>query len=113
VKRLALLAAILLGAGTAPAAAQSYHDIADASAEADGFNGVMLVGKGGRIAAVEGFGRADAANGVPMLPNTRFETGSVSKWIASIVILKLVTRRSAATCPIIAPTPAPGLRCGA
>lgn len=89
-KRLALLAAILLGAGTAPAAAQSYHDIADASAEADGFNGVMLVGKGGRIAAVEGFGRADAGNGVPMLPNTRFETGSVSKWIASIVILKLV-----------------------
>lgn len=77
---------------SAPAVAQSAHDIASRYAEADNFNGVILVGTGSRIEAVEGFGSADAEHGVPMLPATRFETGSVSKWIASIVILKLVDR---------------------
>lgn len=82
------VAAAVLALGVAtPGFAQSYHDLVDAS---DGFNGVALVGTGGHVAFVEGIGRADAANGVPMLANTRFETGSVSKWIASIVILKLV-----------------------
>jgi CubicO group peptidase (beta-lactamase class C family) len=73
-----------------PAAAQSYHDIADRYREADNFNGLVLVGAGSRIETAEGFGHADTEHGVPMNPATRFETGSVSKWIASIVILKLV-----------------------
>lgn len=73
-----------------PVAAQSYHDIADRYRDAESFNGVMLVGTGGHVEAVEGFGSADTEHGVPMMPETRFETGSVSKWIASIVILKLV-----------------------
>lgn len=77
---------LALGVAT-PCTAQSYHDLVDAS---DGFNGVALVGTGKQVRFVEGIGRADAANGVPMLANTRFETGSVSKWVASIVILKLV-----------------------
>jgi len=75
---------------SAPVAAQSYHDIADRYREADSFNGVVLVGTGSRVDAVEGFGSADAEHGVPMMATTRFETGSVSKWIASILILKLV-----------------------
>jgi CubicO group peptidase (beta-lactamase class C family) len=73
-----------------PAAAQSYRDIADKCLEADNFNGVVLVGTGRRIDTVEGFGSADVEHGVPMNRTTRFETGSVSKWIASILILKLV-----------------------
>jgi CubicO group peptidase (beta-lactamase class C family) len=84
---LSLAAAGVLGFGAVPAAAQSYHDIVDAT---PGFNGVALVGTGRHVDAVEGVGQADAEHGVPMLANTRFETGSVSKWIASIVILKLV-----------------------
>lgn len=75
---------------TIPAAAQSYRDITDRYLEADNFNGVVLVGEGRRVEAVEGFGSADIEHGVPMNPTTRFETGSVSKWIASILILKLV-----------------------
>lgn len=82
------IAAAMLALGVAvPCTAQSYHDLVEAST---GFNGVALVGTGDHVAFVEGIGRADAANGVPMLASTRFETGSVSKWIASIVILKLV-----------------------
>ncbi len=79
-----------LVAFASPASAQSYHDIADRVAEADGFNGVVLVGTGNRLDAVEGFGTAGAAFGVPMLANTRFELGSMSKWFAAIVVLKLV-----------------------
>jgi CubicO group peptidase (beta-lactamase class C family) len=75
---------------SAPVAAQSYHDIADEHLRTGQFNGVVLVGTGSRIEAVEGFGSADAEHGVPMMPETRFETGSVSKWIASILILKLI-----------------------
>lgn len=84
--------AILIAQGLAacPAGAQSYHDIADRYRERDGFNGVVLVGSGHQVRLVEGFGSADAEHGVPMLPATRFETGSVSKWIASIVVLRLV-----------------------
>ena len=84
---LKIVAAMLAFGVAAPCAAQSYHDLVDAS---EGFNGVALVGTGDHVGFVEGVGRADAANGVPMLANTRFETGSVSKWIASIVVLKLV-----------------------
>jgi CubicO group peptidase (beta-lactamase class C family) len=89
-RRVLLLMSGMIALASSPASAQSYHDIADAYLDRDGFNGVVLVGTGNRVEAVEGFGRADAENGVPMLPTTRFETGSVSKWIASILILKLV-----------------------
>ncbi|MDG2532377.1 serine hydrolase [Sphingomonas sp. HITSZ_GF] len=89
---LKIAAAMVAFGMAAPCAAQSqgspaYHDLVDAS---EGFNGVALVGTGDHVTFVEGVGRADVANGVPMRANTRFETGSVSKWIASIVILKLV-----------------------
>lgn len=81
---------LVQGLAAFPANAASYHDIAERYRETDGFNGVILVGVGDRVEAVEGFGSADAEHGVPMRPTTRFETGSVSKWIASIVVLRLV-----------------------
>lgn len=84
---LTLCAATLI---SQPAAAQSYHDIADNYLATDAFNGVVSVGTGSHIEAVEGFGSADAEHGVPMTAATRFEIGSVSKWIASVLILKLV-----------------------
>ncbi|MDQ0250552.1 CubicO group peptidase (beta-lactamase class C family) [Sphingomonas kyeonggiensis] len=84
---LRVVAAVLVLGMSAPCLGQSYHDLVDAS---EGFNGVALVGTGKHVSFVKGIGWADAGNGVPMLANTRFETGSVSKWIASIVILRLV-----------------------
>lgn len=85
-----ILAGLMAYAG--PASAQSYHDIADKFAEGDGFNGVVVVGEGGRLDAARAFGMANAAAGVPMMANTRFELGSMSKWFAAIVVLKLVDR---------------------
>ncbi|WBY08435.1 serine hydrolase [Sphingomonas sp. 7/4-4] len=84
-----LLAGFVVCAGPV-ASAQSYHDIADGFVETDGFNGVVLVGQGATVEAVEAFGTARAAWGVPMTTNTRFELGSMSKWFAAIVVLKLV-----------------------
>jgi CubicO group peptidase (beta-lactamase class C family) len=54
------------------------------------FNGVILVGHGSQVDYAESFGLADAATQQPLTADTPFETGSISKWIASIVIMKLV-----------------------
>lgn len=88
--RLLTAVATTLCLAALPAQAESYRDIASRYQQRDGFNGVVLVGTQANIAVVEGFGSADAENGVPMEPATRFETGSVSKWIAAIIVLKLV-----------------------
>ena len=56
------------------------------------FNGVLLVGHGSDILFSKAMGMADPEAGAPMTLETRFETGSVSKWIASMVVLKLVDR---------------------
>lgn len=58
--------------------------------EKDGFNGVILVGRGSKIDFLRGYGMANAEARLPMTTTTRFETGSVSKWIAAIVVMKLV-----------------------
>ncbi|MBZ5709236.1 serine hydrolase domain-containing protein [Nannocystis pusilla] len=73
-----------------PAGAEPARDIVDRAVEGDGFNGVALVGRGKTIDALEARGAADVAHGVPMTRDTRFEVGSISKWIAAIVVMKLV-----------------------
>lgn len=86
--RLLIAAAIFPIACTA--SAQSYRDIVTTAGEGSGFNGVTLVGHGRRVDDVQTIGTARAAYGVPMTATTRFEIGSVSKWIAAIVVMKLV-----------------------
>ncbi|RKI62993.1 class A beta-lactamase-related serine hydrolase [Corallococcus sp. AB049A] len=54
------------------------------------FNGVVLVGKGSRAEYVEAFGVADADAKKQLQRNSRFFVGSVSKWLTSIVVLRLV-----------------------
>ena len=54
------------------------------------FNGVALVGKGARAEYVEAFGVRDADAKKPLQRNSRFFMGSVSKWLTSIVVLRLV-----------------------
>ncbi|NII74179.1 CubicO group peptidase (beta-lactamase class C family) [Dyella sp. SG562] len=54
------------------------------------FNGVILVGHGSQVDYAESFGVADAATRQPLTADTPFETGSISKWIASIVVMRLV-----------------------
>ncbi|QAT85979.1 beta-lactamase [Corallococcus coralloides] len=54
------------------------------------FNGVALVGKGSHVEYVETFGVMDAESAKRLKRNSRFFVGSVSKWLTSIVVLRLV-----------------------
>ncbi|MBZ4376488.1 serine hydrolase [Corallococcus sp. AS-1-6] len=54
------------------------------------FNGVVLTGKGGRAEYVEAFGVMDTEAKKSVQRNSRFFVGSVSKWLTSIVVLRLV-----------------------
>lgn len=56
----------------------------------EGFSGVVLVGHGATIDYVESFGVADAQTGRALTVDTPFETGSISKWIAAMVVMRLV-----------------------
>jgi CubicO group peptidase (beta-lactamase class C family) len=91
---LAVLAALTcLLAGNAEAQAPSpYQAIVDAAVANSGFNGVALVGQRAQAWMVDARGTADAAGRRPMQPDTLFEVGSVSKWVAAIVVLHLVDR---------------------
>jgi CubicO group peptidase (beta-lactamase class C family) len=54
-----------------------------------GFNGTVVVAQGTTILFGKALGSADPQAGTRMALNTRFEAGSVSKWIAAMVVLKL------------------------
>jgi len=54
------------------------------------FSGTIVVGRGANILFSKASGLADPQTATPMSLNTCFETGSVSKWIASVVVMKLV-----------------------
>jgi CubicO group peptidase (beta-lactamase class C family) len=54
------------------------------------FIGTVVVGRGASVLYGKAIGQADPQEGRPMALDTRFETGSVSKWIATMVVLKLV-----------------------
>lgn len=54
------------------------------------FNGTVVVGHGSTVLFSKAMGVADPQSRAPMDLTTRFETGSVSKWIASIIVMKLV-----------------------
>lgn len=54
------------------------------------FTGTAVVGRRDAILYGRALGHGDPLEGTAMALNTRFETGSVSKWIAAMVVLKLV-----------------------
>lgn len=64
--------------------------IARSFAEKEGFNGVVLVGHGSTIDYSESFGVADAGTRRPLTADTPFEAGSISKWVAAMVVMRLV-----------------------
>ncbi|GAA0769314.1 beta-lactamase family protein [Ideonella azotifigens] len=98
-----LAAATLAGCGSAQLAVapqvqtvvpapQPYAAIVERHRLAHGFNGVVLVGQGTQVLALVSTGVADAEAGLPVTAQTRFETGSMSKWVAAIVVMRLVDR---------------------
>jgi CubicO group peptidase (beta-lactamase class C family) len=55
------------------------------------FNGVVLVRRAtGETAQVRSFGLANIAGKVPLKASTPFQIGSISKWISSVAVLRLV-----------------------
>jgi CubicO group peptidase (beta-lactamase class C family) len=56
------------------------------------FNGVLLVGDRARLQTVRITGFENFASRAPVTAQSRFETGSISKWIASVVALRLVEK---------------------
>lgn len=74
-----------------PAFAFPVDDRCDAAlAGFPDFNGTVVAGRGAQTLFSKAVGLADPIAGTPMTISTRFETGSVAKWIASMVVLKLV-----------------------
>ena len=62
----------------------------DAFVDRTQFNGVVLVARGDSVLYAEGRGYEDAEAGVPTQVRTRYQLGSVAKWLTSLVVLRLV-----------------------
>jgi D-alanyl-D-alanine carboxypeptidase len=54
------------------------------------FSGVVLLRAPGTAPVVRAYGLAKADSAAPNLPATRFQVGSISKWITSVTVLRLV-----------------------
>lgn len=78
------------------AAADDVPDVARVFAAKNQFNGVILAGTGTQVRYQQAFGLADFARRTRMTMATVFQGGSVSKWIATLVVLRLVDRQQLA-----------------
>ena len=68
---------------------------------AERFTGVVLVARHTQVVALHVAGLADAEAGVRTTPATRYELGSITKWVASLAVLALVDQgRLALDAPI-------------
>jgi D-alanyl-D-alanine carboxypeptidase len=63
---------------------------ADALLRAHSFHGVVLLGEGSTVVHAQGHGMANFEDGVASSVDTKYQTGSFSKWVASVVVLQLV-----------------------
>ncbi len=63
--------------------------LVDAFVARQAFQGVVLVARGDRVVDLRAFGHADVERGVRTTVDTRYELGSIAKWIASVVVLRL------------------------
>lgn len=85
---LSLLAALSACAYAPPAPLPA--SLLDGAIASD-YNGVVLVrAQRGAPALVRAYGQAQFETPAPLLPDTRFMVGSVSKWITSVAVLRLV-----------------------
>jgi CubicO group peptidase (beta-lactamase class C family) len=86
----ALAGAAALGRVIPAAAADPAARFDAALATCPGFNGTVAVGRGAQVLYSKAVGFADPQAGTPMALETRFEAGSVSKWIAAMVVMRMV-----------------------
>jgi CubicO group peptidase (beta-lactamase class C family) len=85
-----------LVAGLVPRAAWAGPDIGKDRPEVDafvretGFNGIVATARAGKIDYFRAFGMADVAAKRPARRNTVYAIASISKWLTSAAVLKLV-----------------------
>lgn len=72
-----------------PASAQHVEEIVDAFAEQTDFDGVVLVAGSDTARVARAYGWADIENEVATSMDTRYQLGSISKWVSTLVVLRL------------------------
>lgn len=87
-RRCIAVASMLLLAAV-PAAAQRYEQIVREHTDTVPFAGVVLVGRGDSIRYVKTLGFANYEQRVATTPDTRYQLGSISKWVCSLALLRL------------------------
>ncbi len=83
---------LVLSPGAALAAAKPLgrdNPIVDAFVKAQGFNGVVMLGKAGKPTYARAFGLADIEAARPSTIDTVYGIASISKWLTAVTVMKL------------------------
>jgi CubicO group peptidase (beta-lactamase class C family) len=78
------------GVLAAPKALGADNLVVDAFVKAQGFQGVVMIGKAGQARYARAFGMADIEAGRPATVETTYAIASISKWLTATTVLKLV-----------------------
>ncbi|MES2760251.1 MAG: serine hydrolase domain-containing protein [Pseudomonadota bacterium] len=90
----AFLFSLLAPAASAQTAPAPAFDAAVKEALGADFNGIVLVRASAAAApAIGAYGFANFDSAAPNLASTRFQIGSISKWVTSVAVLRLVDQR--------------------
>ncbi len=73
-----------------PPEAQHVDALVTEWADEHDFSGVVLVATGDSTRFAQAFGCADQARTLPATVDTRYQLGSIGKWVASLLVLRLV-----------------------
>lgn len=79
-----------LSAGCRPGSPPEVDELVDRFAEREGFHGIVLVARGDSVLYAKPYGFEDIENRVPTRLDTRYQLGSLAKWITSVVVMDLV-----------------------
>ncbi|MDR7116543.1 serine hydrolase domain-containing protein [Caulobacter sp. BE254] len=82
--------ALAPGAALAAKPLGAANPIVDAFVKDQGFNGVVMLGKAGKPTYARAFGMADLEAARPATVDTVYGIASISKWLTSTTVLKLV-----------------------
>jgi CubicO group peptidase (beta-lactamase class C family) len=66
------------------------NPVVDAFVKEQAFNGVVMLGKAGKPTYARAFGMADLEAGKPASVDTVYAVASISKWLTTVTVLKLV-----------------------
>ncbi len=86
------LATVLTAQATGDTRTALLDTLVTAYADLEQFSGAVLVAERGRVVYRAGFGFADRELSVPISPNHRFVTGSMSKAFTAVLVLQQVER---------------------